>query len=1045
MEFEDRVLHKNPRVINYNDDIEFKVSPNADAENINLAYFNTPKLSPSNNVNITNNNLISTEIREGQSIATCYIPDQSGRLILKDNNDINTVSTDELHLTDITVEKNGNEIPLFYSYKLRYKHLDVADYSNSFTNIKEKINILNEDKKPVDESLYSYKLEVTDFNLDEYESTYEVIIYTNFTVDKSQSFYVDYTPDCEKLPSDYMEVLNTTPIFTETDSRLEFDKNNSSCKKYFIQETNNGNYKVFVPTRTSKDELYYHNTTISHKPYQPVGYEINLNNYSYQDDNEISFTLCSDKTLDNKAFIDGFITGTNSYLNSNANSSNIEEAYYKMIEYTDTPEDNYVFPEEGYSSFPASLEQKSSEDKSKLLPAIEYALSAYQQNLYDLYRNQKVIVSFVDSDIADDITEEKLSNLETMADNVELDQFYLLYSGSKNLESLQELTDRLNRTTDSDRMIEASTISIISLRTSILNDISQNIQERKILEGQTTLDFDLDIIKQINYALPNMSELDIEDVTLRYKTGGHDENQVELDLYDGEQNKIDATRTSLSYEDGKVTEVIKYIPFDKIEDKELYIGGRNNIRTDHYSRKYYIKLDSLGDSIYSRLDKDLTRRNNWYLDIKNGSYLKEETPIKTAVFSGDEDKRVYQIKDIINDDDVLDELIRVVVVANYPNIGDNYDFLEEHDTSITSYADRFAHIGLDYIYPENSRDIEFTIKESSDRLVFEEDEVKIIDSEQGLIKFSHRPYCGQNNIFVTFRCKNTKQFYYSIPEFNYQDFQDQDKKTLSDNHTAKIEGRHLDLRNEPLCFDVVEQNDLKIPDNIETDLDTEIINWNKYTGDIYLRKNPNQITAEVEYLYKTDWYKYTGYYDKNDNFIHLDLNPAFGHTYTDPDTLEKKPTSNLYDKTIRIYIKPEYTANKSYDIKDNKYKTKIIEGSRNTHTLFHTIDEKLEAEDVELISKIYISADGIDQYEIQDSRSRGGGIKDWLVDDLKDIHEDIKYYWDIGTWDGTVYPKSGAVIVELPETVLDNFTKAEVREKIEEHLALGIYPVIRYV
>lgn len=84
---------------------------------------------------------------------------------------------------------------------------------------------------------------------------------------------------------------------------------------------------------------------------------------------------------------------------------------------------------------------------------------------------------------------------------------------------------------------------------------------------------------------------------------------------------------------------------------------------------------------------------------------------------------------------------------------------------------------------------------------------------------------------------------------------------------------------------------------------------------------------------------------------------------------------------------------------------------------------------------------------ILDIRNRGGGIKEDAINDLKKINPEVNYYWDIGFFDGTPYPSNGATYIEVPVTVMKGsggtFTGTELKEVINKHLALGVYPIIR--
>ena len=98
-----------------------------------------------------------------------------------------------------------------------------------------------------------------------------------------------------------------------------------------------------------------------------------------------------------------------------------------------------------------------------------------------------------------------------------------------------------------------------------------------------------------------------------------------------------------------------------------------------------------------------------------------------------------------------------------------------------------------------------------------------------------------------------------------------------------------------------------------------------------------------------------------------------------------------------------------------------------------------EFDDIKLVCTIYIKPHlDINELTLEDTRTRGGGIRE-------EYEAEEKVLWDIATWDGEPYPINGVVVIELPRSVLNTFTKKEVLEKINKHIGFGVFPVIRYV
>jgi hypothetical protein len=319
-------------------------------------------------------------------------------------------------------------------------------------------------------------------------------------------------------------------------------------------------------------------------------------------------------------------------------------------------------------------------------------------------------------------------------------------------------------------------------------------------------------------------------------------------------------------------------------------------------------------------------------------------------------------------------------------------------------------------------------------------------------------------------------FHYGLPEFKFKDILEIDGfKVASINQEIadKVDNYTIQTKNDRLYLTtIIEEidnnntvNDIETPDNI-TVYDKEgneytVINWDETTGKLKTLEYLGSDDIFVDYQYKINKYNYHGYYDENGQLVHLDLNPRKGHTYMEKNRntgqLEEKPSANLYNQTIYLYVIPEYTANDENEIED---------GSRNQYTLFHALSPitfnedkpthpyikyhieqgNFSKDDILLLAKTYVNPiSNPELITMTDSRTRGGGLKEDLIDELKKNNPSIQSYWDIGSYDGKIYPSNGVNVIKVPEKVLNNLTKEQVREKVNKYFPLGGLPIIRYV
>lgn len=91
------------------------------------------------------------------------------------------------------------------------------------------------------------------------------------------------------------------------------------------------------------------------------------------------------------------------------------------------------------------------------------------------------------------------------------------------------------------------------------------------------------------------------------------------------------------------------------------------------------------------------------------------------------------------------------------------------------------------------------------------------------------------------------------------------------------------------------------------------------------------------------------------------------------------------------------------------------------------------------------------KYDISmlDTRVRGGGLKEEVsIEKINATNELSRNFWDISDFDGPSYYGNGVLIIKLPNSVLiENgglFTREEVEEIVNKHLAYGVLPIIKF-
>lgn len=103
------------------------------------------------------------------------------------------------------------------------------------------------------------------------------------------------------------------------------------------------------------------------------------------------------------------------------------------------------------------------------------------------------------------------------------------------------------------------------------------------------------------------------------------------------------------------------------------------------------------------------------------------------------------------------------------------------------------------------------------------------------------------------------------------------------------------------------------------------------------------------------------------------------------------------------------------------------------------------------VSRYFILADvainpphGVNESVHIDIRENGGGIRTEKYEEAKKQNPKIQWFSDNGKYNGQVHPGNGAIVIKLPISIKNRFTEEQIKAIIEENIALGMVPIIRY-
>lgn len=280
--------------------------------------------------------------------------------------------------------------------------------------------------------------------------------------------------------------------------------------------------------------------------------------------------------------------------------------------------------------------------------------------------------------------------------------------------------------------------------------------------------------------------------------------------------------------------------------------------------------------------------------------------------------------------------------------------------------------------------------------------------------------------------KNSNIYYFSIPEYESQTWSSKYGRPIKDvqgetpliisNNVIKVSRTPIFWNNDNL---ILTSNDSPLNNNI---IDIDVSN-----GLIYLEKSvPNSAELSVSYSYKEETYEYRGI---NIN-AHFSQNPS------------------VLGKYILIYLV-------AYDGTDLQPRKQTV-----SHVVGNSIEEAINSIPIDnTIPYFIVGAYSVQQIansnklKILDTRVLGGGLIDAngpknpirysesLFKNTKDFEAVEKQFlessnfWDIGRWDGEIYPGSASVIFDIPNEIRDKLPDETIKSKASKFLAGGVKPL----
>jgi len=955
-------------------------------------------------------------------------------------------------ITNRLLDYNGNSYPLYYKYKAKYLHQDVLidteefdkkiedpdndeyvieqnkedkkDYIETMeSNIIKNIDILDSNENIVKRDEQPYLLNLKDVTEDYYDDentydfgVYEIEIFFSFNPNEDD-YYLSYNPMPDVLVSEYDEIINAEPIFKEVDQETVYQNFRTNKKIYSTVETPIG-YKVLLPDKAKEAQTKEEKIVgYMDSPRIPFNYQVQVKGRKAGEENGIHIVFM----IDNSGFINDDINDFDDKKES------MEYLIKNLIEETN-----------------GKISEQNSKDVGQNIKGI------YE---YGYYNSEDLLV---EENSGEEI--EKIINY----DNFTIDEVIV-----------EERTRTVTRTIEETASFRVRLGSLLNPFKTVTRTVEREIEEEEVkdeaMDRGRKVDLDQGASRLLN----------------KYKSNENGYKRICIYLSTGESSN---TTNTASFRSMK-----KEIKRDNIFDNiyTIQFGGdgeskvEDGLKAFSYNNNYF-KIESKSDIdnfIDECLNKDMPQLITKTLDYNSSTVTKFNSP-----------KRLCNISGKITNE-FSDENAELRVLTQSPREDDLNFFYKKETPNRTikrEINDRVTYIDTnedDRISVYAKTDVVELFSSESYYATQDADLAQIsVSIDDDLGKHDYWNLTIKNGRFTLSDYKHT--YKYSLPEFEYENVRKTKNGEKVEIHKAKvaekIDSYNVKLPNGDLyikteekqvssSYDYVKGSQdhqidgdttIIIPKNIklynQDDEEYTIINWDKTTGELQTLEYISETHLYCDYENYIDEFEYRGYFDENDDFVHLDLNPRRGHTYMEKDRntgkLNEMPSSNLYDETVFLYLIPEYVTDRYDD---------ILKGSRTQNALFHTIGSPIfqndnrplhpyvkhhiesghfDIDDILLIAKIYVSPiSNPELINMTDTRTRGGGLKEDKIEDLMAINPSVEGYWDIGQYDGKIYPSNGVNIIEIPERVRDVLSEKEIEEKIQKHFPLGGFPIIKYV
>lgn len=194
-------------------------------------------------------------------------------------------------------------------------------------------------------------------------------------------------------------------------------------------------------------------------------------------------------------------------------------------------------------------------------------------------------------------------------------------------------------------------------------------------------------------------------------------------------------------------------------------------------------------------------------------------------------------------------------------------------------------------------------------------------------------------------------------------------------------------------------------------------------------------------------------------FTLVDLNPLTNRSmlsnslvlFVVPDLAGVESSKTLYYLILDengLVIETDWLDLSSYDPIYYRALPSYLVGSPPAHEIFVDLYTTEGAGEALVLGEVStINPASLPGLTVLDTRIEGGGLKESRIDEAIELQPEVRWFHNIGTWNGVPYPGTANFLVEIPSDLVagsgGDLSPALIKEVMDRHVGAGIYPVVR--